>query len=217
MLEKRLAIVQGPPGTGKTHVSVIALQQMLQKFQPGDPPIIVSAHTNHALDQLLRHIANFEPEFVRIGGMSQDVEIIKPRTLYEIKRGERQQMPMGGVRFQALARIKRLADQMVQLLDPLNPKQQCLSAESLVQRGIITDVQHQSLIDGAAEWVNSSVDQGDVVAVWLGDNLLEARRPILPQDFGLELEEPDLEFEQLKGKSFLSSPHRPRHFPRHRR
>lgn len=54
ILTKSLALIQGPPGAGKTYVSVIALQIMLQSMTKG-PPIIVAAHTNHALDQLLRH------------------------------------------------------------------------------------------------------------------------------------------------------------------
>ena len=109
ILAKRLAIVQGPPGTGKTHVSVIALHLLVENLGAEDPPIIISAHTNHALDQLLRHIAKFEPEFVRLGAWTKDMEIIKPRTLFEIKDSVRHGNPVGGLRNPALARMKQLA------------------------------------------------------------------------------------------------------------
>ena len=85
ILTKRLAIIQGPPGTGKTHVSVTALKLLLENRKPEDPPIIVTAHTNHALDQLLNHIAETVPEYIRLGGRSTD-EDVKKRTLYEVRQ-----------------------------------------------------------------------------------------------------------------------------------
>lgn len=54
ILSKRMAIVQGPAGTGKTHTSVIAIKLLLENMNSNEPPIILAAHTNHALDQLLR-------------------------------------------------------------------------------------------------------------------------------------------------------------------
>jgi helicase required for RNAi-mediated heterochromatin assembly 1 len=93
MLTKELALIQGPPGTGKTHVSVMALRIMLRKMEeqrqlakPGVviPPLIVTCRTNHALDQLLRHTAEFEDSFVRLGGRSADTGIVKERTLFKI-------------------------------------------------------------------------------------------------------------------------------------
>ena len=121
ILTRRLAIVQGPPGTGKTHVSVIALRLLLENLNPGaeDPPIIISAHTNHALDQLLRHVATFEPDFIRLGAWTKDIEIIKPRTLFEIKDAVKHSNPTGGLRNPALARMKKLAKEMIVLLAPL--------------------------------------------------------------------------------------------------
>ncbi len=60
MLTSRVAIILGPPGTGKTFVSVATLRIMIENLGPDDPPIIVAAQTNHALDQLLNHIHKFE-------------------------------------------------------------------------------------------------------------------------------------------------------------
>jgi helicase required for RNAi-mediated heterochromatin assembly 1 len=86
MLRKKIAIVQGPPGTGKTFVSVAALRVMVNNWLPTDPPIIVSAQTNHALDQLLTHVLDFCPEILRLGGRCdpENKQIIE-RTLHELR------------------------------------------------------------------------------------------------------------------------------------
>lgn len=55
-------------------------------MRPEDPPILVASHTNHALDQLLRHVQAFDEEFIRLGGFTTDYENIKPRTMYEVKQ-----------------------------------------------------------------------------------------------------------------------------------
>jgi helicase required for RNAi-mediated heterochromatin assembly 1 len=68
ILTSRLAVIQGPPGTGKTYSSVVALRILLSNMGKDDPPVIVTCQTNHALDQLLRHVAEFEPNFIRLGG-----------------------------------------------------------------------------------------------------------------------------------------------------
>ncbi|KAJ5941450.1 hypothetical protein N7516_001618 [Penicillium verrucosum] len=85
MLTKRLAIIQGPPGTGKTFTSIAALRMMLSNKDPKDPPIIIAAQTNHALDQLIKHISVFEKNFVRLGGRTSDPEI-RRRTPFEIRQ-----------------------------------------------------------------------------------------------------------------------------------
>ena len=200
IVTKRLAIVQGPPGTGKTHVSVVALKALLQNMTDESPPIIIAAHTNHAVDQILRHIAAFEPDFIRLGGRSLDQDIIKPRTLFEIRKKEPQSGIPGGLRAPAhIAREKSLKI-MKSILSPLVEGIEPLSATLLLNLKIISQAQHDSLEKGALEWVR--VDQGDqvsgAVAMWLGSHLVIAGRRTQPEDYGIEVEEVDLEFEQLK-------------------
>ena len=207
IVTKRLAIVQGPPGTGKTHVSVVALQLMLQNMKDGDPPILVAAHTNHAVDQLLRHIAQFEPNFIRLGGMSSDAEI-KKRTLYEVKQSEKIDNPPGSLRGRALKELRRLTKEMMAILSPLTSGKDLLSASTFEDYGFISSEQRQSLVKGAKEWFSADISADDVLATWLGDDKLEAKLRIAPEHFGIEFEEPDLEFEQLKGtRSKASSKH----------
>ena len=59
-LLSQLSLVQGPPGTGKSVVSARLLQLLVanREQQQGKrvPPVLVLAHTNSALDQLLEHL-----------------------------------------------------------------------------------------------------------------------------------------------------------------
>ena len=200
ILAKRLAIVQGPPGTGKTHISVIALRVLLANMTPEDPPIIISAHTNHALDQLLRHVSKFEPEFIRLGGWTKDMEIIKPRTLWEVKDAARHSNPKGGLRGPALTKLKQLTREMTLLLAPLTQGKEPLTSGLFKKYGVISDIQYESLAKGAKEWVTAGTEDdviGDI-AMWLGDERINANRRTMPEDFGIEFEEADLEFEQLR-------------------
>jgi helicase required for RNAi-mediated heterochromatin assembly 1 len=86
MLTKQVAIVQGPPGTGKTFTSVAAIKVLIENLRDDDPPLIIAAQTNHALDQLLNHVMKFEGRVVRLGGRSdkENTEILK-RTLYQLR------------------------------------------------------------------------------------------------------------------------------------
>lgn len=200
ILAKRLAIVQGPPGTGKTHVSVIALRLLLENMSAKDPPIIVSAHTNHALDQLLRHVAKFEPDFIRLGAWTKDTEVIKPRTLFEVKDAVKHNNPAGGLRNPALARLRQLAKEMTLLLAPLTREKELLNSKPFEQYNVISYDQYDSLVKGGKEWIRAGAGDdplGDI-ATWLGDERIEAKYHTMPEDFGIEVEEVDLEYEQLK-------------------
>lgn len=200
-LRKELAIIQGPPGTGKTHVSVIALKVLLENKHRDDPPIIVAAHTNHALDQLLRHVAPIEPEFIRLGGMSLDEEIIKPRTLYEVKQATKFGVIPGGMRSPAFANMRKLIKEMQALLKPLTEGMP-FSEEVLKSYGILDEGQCKSLIEGAASWVDTTLSDSDsdvaVIPKWASGELVQAGSRTMPESFGFDYEEVDLEYEQLK-------------------
>ncbi|KAL8945072.1 MAG: hypothetical protein Q9216_000056 [Gyalolechia sp. 2 TL-2023] len=199
ILEKELAIVQGPPGTGKTHVSVIALKILLQNKLPSDPPIIVAAHTNHALDQLLRHIAPFEPEFIRLGGMTLDKNIIEPRTLFEVKQATKFGPVPGGMKGSAMGNMRKLIREMQGLLKPLTEGAP-FSEDVFQAYGILTNEQCRLLLNGAERWVDLTLAETETAAIakWAGDELVQADRQTMPEDFGFDYEEMDLEFEQLK-------------------
>ena len=95
-----LALIQGPPGTGKSYVGLVIVKIFLRtrkyelKASPYDVlldesicqrPIFVITQTNHAVDQFLEHIMAEETNVIRIGSRSES-ELVKTRTLYEVKK-----------------------------------------------------------------------------------------------------------------------------------
>lgn len=205
MLTKKLAIVQGPPGTGKTFVSVQALRVMLDNWKRSDPPIIITCQTNHALDQLLRHIAKLEPEsFVRLGGRSKDRDVIKKRTLYEVRNSQSDNPLPGSLAPSAKKKMRDLEKEIASLLAPLKPDtKSTLDHRMFVKLGLLTNDQADSLEAGASQWVQAEQSDPNTAArspftVWLGRWLEIVPRPSEDQEFGFDLEEVDLEYEQLK-------------------
>jgi helicase required for RNAi-mediated heterochromatin assembly 1 len=198
ILTKRLAIIQGPPGTGKTHVSIMAIKVMLDNMKPGDPPILVACQTNHAIDQLLRHVASFEENFARLGGRSKDQDVIKPRTLYFLRKGTRNMVP-GGLRGPARTRLDALSSEMCKTLSCLELGKGLPDHVLLRNMELLTPAQCKSLEQGDDQW-SSRVTATDEVPLkkWLGKQLLENKRCFQRDDFGYDYEEIDLEFEQLK-------------------
>jgi helicase required for RNAi-mediated heterochromatin assembly 1 len=199
ILANRLAIVQGPPGTGKTYVSIVALKIILSNMCDGDPPIIVTCQTNHALDQLLRHVAEFEPNFIRLGGRSKDKGKIKQRTLYEVRQNFLQPRHHDSFRMQAMTEIKKLTGTMQTLLAPLEANKPPLNHKLLVQLGLLTEEQAASLEMDTMYAMGVSRDTpGIQMEQWLGKCLTPCFRPLQPDDFAVEYEEEDFEVEQLQ-------------------
>ena len=174
ILTKRLAIIQGPPGTGKSHISLVALKMLLQQSGPHDPPIIVAAQTNHAVDQLLRHINEFEPDFVRVGGQTTDYEIIKPRTLYAIR--ERQNVKQSATSKQVTNVRKQTIETLDSLLQPLTSKLP-IDTEALLEHGLISQVQFHSLQHVESNWVGvGGLGHDTVMGIYCEDTLVQAEK-----------------------------------------
>ena len=188
-----------PVHIGKTHVSVLALKILLQNKLPDDPPIIIAAHTNHALDQLLRHVAKIEPDFIRLGGMTLDQDTVQARTLFKVKEATKIGPVPGGLRGPALANMRRLVKQMQQLLKPLT-EGTAFSEDVFRAYGIVTETQAKLLVKGAANWVDTTLPALTTGAIpkWASDELVPAIRSTVPEDFGFDFEEVDVEFEQLR-------------------
>eukprot|EP00762_Andalucia_godoyi_P005288 ANDGO_06732.mRNA.1 Regulator of nonsense transcripts 1 homolog len=67
-----LTIVVGPPGTGKTHTSVSAVSLLIQNCsRTQNEKILVVAHSNSAVDQLLERLAVLGAKCHRMGGQSK--------------------------------------------------------------------------------------------------------------------------------------------------
>ena len=204
ILTKQLSIVQGPPGTGKTFVSVQAIRVMIANMKPGDPPIVVTCQTNHALDQLLRHIAKFEEEFVRLGGRSKDKDVIKKRTLFEVRSLESSNPPAGGLGRGPKVKMSQLEKDIELILEPLQESVKGLIDHGVLEKmGLLSSKQVESLVAGASQWTQATLSNPNDAArspltVWLGRSLEAVPRPGESQDFGFAPEEADLEYEQLQ-------------------
>lgn len=90
-LTKKLAIIQGPPGTGKTFVGLkIAHILLKNKILWKKGPMMIVAYTNHALDQFLEGIIQFENNVIRLGGGCKS-EKLKKYTLSAVRKVAKQQ------------------------------------------------------------------------------------------------------------------------------
>lgn len=198
ILTKSLAIVLGPPGTGKTFVSTVALEILLQHRQPGDPPIVIAAQTNHALDQLLSHVSKFEPNFIRLGGRSTSLEI-KKRALYEVRNATRKQPLPGNSLGKAIATNVSQSKALREILEPLTKNRgKPVDISILVTQGILSEEQGKSLTNGASRWVSADGTKDEPLEFWLSDALLEFEVEYTPESFGFDEEDEDLEVEQLR-------------------
>ncbi|KAG0650451.1 Helicase required for RNAi-mediated heterochromatin assembly 1, partial [Hyphodiscus hymeniophilus] len=206
MITKKVSIVQGPPGTGKTFTSVSALRILIENMDRDSPPIIISAQTNHALDQLMNHILAFEPNVLRLGGRSDKENIeVRKRTLHSL-RSTTKEAPncYRGMKPVKIA-MEKIQRQIQETMDPLITES-ILSVETLFQAGIITEAQKKSLdgqgVDDDEIWANTNslgnnAEYLNALHQWLGSNLIPMPHAPLV-NHGLPMEESDLEFEQLR-------------------
>lgn len=206
IITKRLAIVQGPPGCGKTYISKIAVQILRENRREGDPPIIIAAQTNHALDQLLEHISRFEPEYIRLGGRSTNSEV-KKRALFEVRQRERIKQIPGGLLGRTNNLLTKQSKAMSAILEPIaKPGPDLFSTEltsgpqTLVQLGVLTAQQAKSLEVAASRWVSTTDAVDGPIRLWLDRAIIPFEVKYTLDDFGFEegVEDDDLEFEQIK-------------------
>jgi helicase required for RNAi-mediated heterochromatin assembly 1 len=199
MLTKRLAIIQGPPGTGKTFTSIAALKMMLANKGPNDPPIIIASQTNHALDQLIKHISVFEKNFVRLGGRTTDPEIRK-RTPYEIRQNQGLLTIGGGLMASMKTKQNNLTAEIEKLLEPFSRSNsdQTIPASLFLKYGILSKEQFQCLEEVARNWQQPNISaNADPLRAWL-TGCVTAFDSKYIGDFGFVNDDIDLEYEQLK-------------------
>ncbi|XP_071505626.1 NFX1-type zinc finger-containing protein 1-like [Diadema antillarum] len=104
-LTQEMAVIQGPPGTGKTYIGLkivhtllenksIWIEQQLLERSRSNRPILLVCYTNHALDQFLEGVAEYNCEgIVRVGGRSSS-EALKRFNLNSLRSSKlREEMP----------------------------------------------------------------------------------------------------------------------------
>ncbi|KAJ5378802.1 ATP binding protein [Penicillium cosmopolitanum] len=191
---------QAPPGTGKTFVSIIFLKLLLSQMTPNDPPIIIATHTNHALDQILSIIAQFEDNFIRLGSRSIDPDIRK-RMLYEMKKSLPMPTITGGLFSPARNDLQRLSAQVAELLTPFDQEgiHGPIKASTFADYGLLTQSQCDSLMD-LERWGSSAPAGNDTnhIAAWLDDQVKELNLNHWIEEIVFTEDDIDIEYEQLK-------------------
>ncbi|KAF3089718.1 hypothetical protein TWF569_000593 [Orbilia oligospora] len=197
ILTKELAIIQGPPGCGKTFVSTKSLAAMIANSKGKDPPIIVACQTNHALDQLLRYVIDFEPRVIRLGGRTQDTGPIRERTLYNIRKELGNINVQGSSIHKCRAKFRSLERKARELIERLSERS--LTPDNLLLYGIITQNQRDTFHKFTDQWVKLSTGNKESaispMVAWIGDALIPIPRR---EDIHLEFEDEDIGVEELK-------------------
>ncbi|KAK8864605.1 hypothetical protein IAR55_001855 [Kwoniella newhampshirensis] len=80
MLSERLSLVQGPPGTGKTRVIIETIKLLKQHWEVPHP-ILVTAHTNVAVDNLLAGLRAHGLKALRMGAVERVPESMREWTI----------------------------------------------------------------------------------------------------------------------------------------
>jgi helicase required for RNAi-mediated heterochromatin assembly 1 len=193
ILTQRIAVIQGPPGTGKTYTSVMALHALLQNMTEDDPPVVVACQTNHALDQLLRHVYKFEHEIIRLGGRTQDRDEIKKRTMYEVRKSSKVRI-QGASPHRVLKEMEQIQARMIQILSPL--AQDLIPPDALVEHKLINQKQMDSFEKGSSNWVQAHDDTKlkSPLATWLQDSVMPV---IKNEDYYTGVEDPEIDYEAL--------------------
>lgn len=197
MVSKKVAIVQGPPGTGKTFTSVKAIGAMLDNRRRKDPPIVIAAQTNHALDQLLIHCQSVGAKIMRVGGRTEN-EVIKERTVYEL-RNKAGKMPADG-QYRSLEKGRvHIVENFTCLVSEVFGNQGLIEPKALLRAGIINETQFKSLAD--EEWEGN--EDVPPMQMWLGDEQIERIRQqdddsdFMEEEAADEEVDPDLEDEAV--------------------
>ncbi|KAK7737338.1 hypothetical protein SLS53_006641 [Cytospora paraplurivora] len=170
MLSREVAIVQGPPGTGKTFTSVKAIGAMLDNRRTGDPPIIIAAQTNHALDQLLIYCHSAGARIMRVGGRTEN-EVIKERTVYNLRNSAGKMANDGQYRSLEKGRL-RIVERFSNLVSGVFGNEELIDPEALLNSGIINESQFKSLTDEGWE----GTEDVPPMQMWLGDEQIERIR-----------------------------------------
>lgn len=198
MINKELCIVQGPPGTGKTFTSVQALKVMLRNQKKDDPPIIIAAQTNHALDQLLNLCLDAGAGVVRIGGRT-DNERIADHSLYKI----RQKFSMGHSSMSRALNIDRQRfNQDINGLANTLFNGGFLEPTDLRETGLLTEEQYRSLVDEQYDREGLTDNRDGPFSTWLAGEIIQAdnlRDKYSEQDLNGDDEEYNQDEYELEG------------------
>ncbi|XP_030831935.1 NFX1-type zinc finger-containing protein 1-like [Strongylocentrotus purpuratus] len=211
-LTQEMTVIQGPPGTGKTYIGLKIVHTLLDNKRiwkeaqvlglaghagRSNKPILLVCYTNHALDQFLEGVADYNSEgIVRVGGRSSS-EALKRFNLNSLRSSKlREETPrhvrrrIGEVR----GEIEGLGREVKGLQDKINHTRKGLLHERVLMKHM-TDAQERSLNQGNVYAVGG---QSLIVHWLLGD--IQMRPPPeeldVPEDNGPQNEDENDEGEE---------------------
>ncbi|XP_030839842.1 NFX1-type zinc finger-containing protein 1 [Strongylocentrotus purpuratus] len=191
-LTQEMTVIQGPPGTGKTYIGLKIVHTLLDNKRiwkeaqvlglagpagRANKPILLVCYTNHALDQFLEGVAEYNSEgIVRVGGRSSS-EALKRFNLNSLRSSKlREETPrhvrrrIGEVR----GEIEGLGREVKGLQDKINHTRKGLLHERVLMKHM-TDAQERSLNQGNVY----AVDGQSLLVHWL---LGDIQMRLLPEE-----------------------------------
>ena len=175
-LKRKLTIIQGPPGTGKTHTAVATLAQLARE---GRGPILATAESNVAVDNLLEGLLEAGIRAVRTGRPVKVRESLRQATL----DAQLEQHP----KHDEIAIIREETDEVQRALSKLKGRE-----KGLAHRDIQYNKKEIRRLE--KEMIASVLDNAQVICstnIGTGHRVLDHRRfPIVLMDEATQAIEP---------------------------
>lgn len=184
-LNQRLTLIQGPPGTGKTTTATHLLQVMAQR---GSGPILATAESNVAVDNLLEGLLDLGVKALRVGRPVKVRETLRSATL------------------DALLEDHPKQEELTFLQDELRKFRKDLPSLKGKDRGMMhrdISINQKEIRRLEHEMTASLLDEAEVVCattIGAGHRLLESRKfPIVLMDEATQATEPSALVPVVKG------------------
>ena len=184
-LARRMTLIQGPPGTGKTTTATHLLHTMVQL---GTGPILATAESNVAVDNLLEGLLDLGVKALRIGRPVKVREALRSATL------------------DAVLEDHPMQEELAFLQDEQRELRKALPSLKGKEKGLMhRDINHnQKEIRRLEDTMTASVlDEAEVICattIGCGHRLLESRRfPVVLMDEATQATEPSALVPLVKG------------------